>query len=73
LSPYGWPAVELENLTLKPSSLRSGMNGLPGDFTSPSRFIRAVAFQEMHAPSATEEFDKRTALYDFCKWLQWIQ
>jgi choloylglycine hydrolase len=53
LSPYGWPAIELENLTLKPSSLGSGLNGMPGDFTSPSRFIRAVAFQEMHAPSAT--------------------
>jgi choloylglycine hydrolase len=55
MSPYGWPAVKLENLTLKPSSLGSGMNGLPGDFTSPSRFVRAVAFQETAAPSATAD------------------
>jgi choloylglycine hydrolase len=53
LSAHAWPAVELENLTLEPSSLGSGMNGLPGDFTSPSRFVRAVAFQETAAPSAT--------------------
>ena len=63
LSPYAWPAVELENLTLKPSSLGSGMNGLPGDFTSPSRFIRAVAFQEMHAPSAKADDGIKTAFH----------
>ena len=63
LSPYGWPAIELENLTLKPSSLGSGLNGLPGDFTSPSRFIRAVAFQEMHAPSATADDGIKTAFH----------
>jgi choloylglycine hydrolase len=63
LSPYGWPAIELKNLTLKPSSLGSGLNGLPGDFTSPSRFIRAVAFQEMHAPSATADDGIKTAFH----------
>jgi choloylglycine hydrolase len=63
LSPYGWPAIELENLTLKPSSLGSGLNGMPGDFTSPSRFIRAVAFQEMHAPSATADDGIKTAFH----------
>src|SRR5210317_942243 len=63
LSPYGWPAIELENLTLKPSSLGSGLNGMPGDFTSPSRFIRAVAFQEMHAPSGTADDGIKTAFH----------
>ena len=63
LSPYGWPAVEVENLTLKPSSLGSGMNGMPGDFTSPSRFIKAVAFQEMHVPSDTADDGIKTAFH----------
>jgi choloylglycine hydrolase len=63
LSPYGWPAIELESLSLKPSSLGSGLNGMPGDFTSPSRFIRAVAFQEMHAPSATADDGIKTAFH----------
>jgi choloylglycine hydrolase len=63
MSPYAWPAVKLENLTLKPSSLGSGMNGLPGDFTSPSRFVRAVAFQETVAPSATADDGIRTAFH----------
>jgi choloylglycine hydrolase len=63
MSPYAWPAVEIENLTLKPSSLGSGMNGLPGDFTSPSRFVRAVAFQETHTPSATADDGVKTAFH----------
>src|SRR5210317_175126 len=63
LSPYAWPQVKLENLTLKPSSLGSGMNGLPGDFTSPSRFVRAVAFQETAAPSATADDGIKTAFH----------
>ena len=63
LSPYAWPAVEVENLTLKPSSLGSGMAGLPGDFTSPSRFVRAVAFQETASPSATADECIHTAFH----------
>jgi choloylglycine hydrolase len=63
LSAYAWPSVELENLTLKPSSLGSGMNGLPGDFTSPSRFVRAVAFQETASPSATADEGVKTAFH----------
>ena len=63
MSPYAWPAVEIENLTLRPSSLGSGMNGLPGDFTSPSRFVRAVAFQETHAPSAKADDGIKTAFH----------
>jgi len=63
LSPYGWPPVKVEDLTLKPSSLGSGMNGLPGDFTSPSRFVRAVAFQETAAPSPTADDGIKTAFH----------
>jgi choloylglycine hydrolase len=63
LSAHAWPAVELENLTLKPSSLGAGMAGLPGDFTSPSRSVRAVAFQETAAPSATADEGVKTAFH----------
>jgi choloylglycine hydrolase len=63
LSPSGWPPVKVEDLTLKPSSLGSGMNGLPGDFTSPSRFVRAVAFQETAAPSPTADDGIKAAFH----------
>ncbi|NND28145.1 MAG: linear amide C-N hydrolase [Myxococcales bacterium] len=63
LSANAWPDVQLEDLTLKPSSLGSGMAGLPGDFTSPSRFVRATAFQETHAPSPTADDAVRDAFH----------
>lgn len=34
-----------ESFTVKPLSGNSGMLGLPGDYTSPSRFVRAAFFQ----------------------------
>ena len=43
----GFPAKHYtrhnENFTVKPVSLGTGFLGLPGDFTSPSRFIRTAA------------------------------
>jgi choloylglycine hydrolase len=33
----------------------AGMLGLPGDFTPPSRFVRAVAFSQSAAPNATAD------------------
>ncbi|WP_216031678.1 linear amide C-N hydrolase [Paracoccus marinaquae] len=38
--------------TLRPFGQGTGMAGLPGDFTSPSRFVRAVAFANTAQPSA---------------------
>ena len=43
--------LNLGDLTLAPFGLGGGMRGLPGDFTPPSRFIRAVAFTRA-APAA---------------------
>jgi choloylglycine hydrolase len=63
LSAHAWPAVDLGDLTLKPSSLGAGMAGLPGDFTSPSRFVRAVAFQETAVPSATADEGVKMAFH----------
>ena len=38
--------VEWGDLKISPLAAGSGMLGLPGDFTSPSRFVRAVVFSQ---------------------------
>ena len=38
------PALSLAGTTISPLGQGTGMLGLPGDFTPPSRFVRAVAF-----------------------------
>ncbi|WP_036258332.1 linear amide C-N hydrolase [Methylocapsa aurea] len=48
------PPVKLGPITLEPFGQGSGMLGLPGDFTPPSRFVRAVAFSQSILPSKTE-------------------
>ena len=40
-------------VTLQPLGQGTGMLGLPGDFTPPSRFVRAVAFSASVLPSKT--------------------
>ncbi len=40
------PPVQLGSVKLLPFGQGSGMLGLPGDFTPPSRFVRAVAFSQ---------------------------
>jgi choloylglycine hydrolase len=47
------PAVKLGTVTLEPFGQGSGMLGIPGDFTPPSRFVRAVAFSHAVLPSQT--------------------
>jgi len=47
------PAVKLGSVTLEPFGQGSGMLGIPGDFTPPSRFVRAVAFSHSVFPSKT--------------------
>ncbi|RDJ27088.1 linear amide C-N hydrolase [Bosea caraganae] len=45
LKPLGAPANRnINGVSLAPFGAGSGMHGLPGDFTPPSRFLRAVAF-----------------------------
>ena len=40
------PPIELGSVKLEPFGQGSGMLGMPGDFTPPSRFVRAVAFSQ---------------------------
>ena len=47
------PPVKVGSVTLKPFGQGSGMLGLPGDFTPPSRYVRAVAFSQSVLPSQT--------------------
>jgi choloylglycine hydrolase len=55
LSAVALPDKKIGDLDLKPLGGGSGMIGLPGDFTPPSRFIRAVAFSKSARPTSTGE------------------
>jgi hypothetical protein len=47
------PPVQLGSVKRLPFGQGSGMLGLPGDFTPPSRFVRAAAFSQSVLPSQT--------------------
>jgi choloylglycine hydrolase len=47
------PPVKIGPIVLKPLGQGTGMLGVPGDFTPPSRFVRAVAFSQSVLPSKT--------------------
>ena len=53
LSPVAIPDKKIGDLDFKPLGGGSGMIGLPGDNTPPSRFIRAVAATQTARPTAT--------------------
>ena len=51
LSPVAIQSRKLKGIDFSPLGAGSGMLGLPGDFTPPSRFIRAVAFTQTARPT----------------------
>ena len=53
LSPVALPDKKIEEMNFSPLGGGSGMIGLPGDFTPPSRFVRAVAFTATARPTDT--------------------
>jgi choloylglycine hydrolase len=53
LSVTNVPPVPIAGIRLPGFGQGSGMLGLPGDFTPPSRFVRAVAFSQSALPVAT--------------------
>jgi choloylglycine hydrolase len=55
LTVTGVPPVDLGSTKLTQLGQGAGMHGLPGDFTPPSRFVRAVAFSQAQQPSATAQ------------------
>lgn len=54
LSPHNVAAKTMSGIPFAPLGQGSGMLGLPGDFTPPSRFVRAVAFTQV-APLVENE------------------
>lgn len=63
LSAFNVPKIKLANITLAPLGQGSGLLGLPGDFTPPSRFVRAVAFSQSAEPALTEQDAITTAFH----------
>lgn len=55
LSPYNAHPITLRNVELSPFGQGSGMVGLPGDFTPPSRFVRAAIFSSLAVPVQSRE------------------
>ena len=55
LYPGSAPAQNLHGMQLAPFSYGSGLLGLPGDFTPPSRFVRAAFFQSTAPQQPTAE------------------
>lgn len=55
LTPFNVKPVTIDGITLKPFGAGSGMVGMPGDFTPPSRFVRAAIFSATAMPSENAE------------------
>ncbi len=55
LDPRNVPAIEVAGETIQQMGQGSGMLGLPGDFTPPSRFVRAAVFSQTAIPSENAE------------------
>lgn len=51
LNPRNVPPVKIDGTTFQALGQGSGMLGLPGDFTPPSRFVRATVFSQTAIPS----------------------
>ena len=59
LSALNVPKVELSGIEIAATGQGTGMLGLPGDYTPPSRFVRAVAFSQ----AAEQPDDAAGAVY----------
>ncbi len=55
LSPVNVSPVQVKGVALQQFGQGSGLHGLPGDFTSPSRFVRAAFFTASALPAANAE------------------
>ncbi len=55
LTPVNKPEVDLSGTEIQQLGQGSGMHGLPGDFTPPSRFVRAVILSQSALPAKTAD------------------
>lgn len=53
LSPYNVDSIKMEGVQLAQFGQGSGLVGMPGDFTPPSRFVRAAIFSTAATPVDT--------------------
>src|SRR3990167_7253924 len=51
LSPVNITSLDVNGYRLQPFGSGSGLHGMPGDFTPPSRFVRAAIFSSTAIPS----------------------
>jgi Penicillin V acylase and related amidases len=62
VSPNQYASIEMEGKELSPFSQGSGSFGMPGDYTPPSRFIRA-SYQKKYTTKGATEIDGVTQLF----------
>lgn len=55
LTPFNVKPITLDGVVLKPFGQGSGMVGMPGDFTPPSRFVRAAIYSTTAIPSKNSD------------------
>jgi choloylglycine hydrolase len=55
LTPMNAKPIKLNNVELAPFGQGSGMVGMPGDFTPPSRFVRAAIYSATAIPTKSSE------------------
>jgi choloylglycine hydrolase len=53
LTPVGSSPVMIDGVKLQAFGSGAGLHGLPGDFTPPSRFVRAAVFSATAVPAET--------------------
>jgi choloylglycine hydrolase len=53
LTPLNTPPMTLGKVVLEPTGQGIGFYGIPGDYSSPSRFVRASFFKAFVVPAAT--------------------
>jgi len=63
LSTFNAKPLNLNGLELKSFGMGSGMVGMPGDFTPPSRFVRAAIFSVTATPAETSEIAVNQAFH----------
>jgi len=55
LNPLNVPPVTLDKISFKQFGEGTGLAGMPGDFTPPSRFVRAAVYSQSAFPMETAE------------------
>ncbi len=63
LSPVNVPQLQLSNFDVRSLGQGTGLLGIPGDYTPPSRFVRATLFSQWALPQKTALETVRTGFH----------